>query len=294
MLHLAWIVPLVLLIVFIASPRFRGDIAETRVRRILAQGLDKRHYTVLNDLVLPFGGGTISIDHVVVSKFGIFVIESLQARGWVSGTEVQDRWKDSSLGRIRRFDNPVYRNRLQAQALSQLLEMPPRVFHRMVVISGQRGFKGECPPSVVDPEKLIRRMRSKGEHLLDDEQAVRALTAIEAVRLKKRGGVFVDRVAILKGILVLALLTALYLTFGDSIRELADTLSQRSEQKENPEWFHADGTRKTEQEIWEESLRCAYSPDTGRCACYELDGARAELDFEYCRELAERGSILRQ
>ena len=80
-----------------------------------------------DDLVLPSGGGTIEIDHVVVSKFGIFVIESLQARGRVSGTEVQDRWKESSLGRTRRFDNPVYRNRLQAQALSKLLEMPPRV-----------------------------------------------------------------------------------------------------------------------------------------------------------------------
>lgn len=294
MLHLAWIVPLLLLIVFIASPRFRGDIAESRVRRILAQGLDKRHYTILNDRVLPLGGGTIDIDHIVVSKFGIFVIDSLQARGWVSGTEVQDRWKESSLGRTRRFDNPVYRNRLQAQALSKLLEMPPRVFHHMVVICGHKGFKGDCPPSVVAPEKLIRRMRSKGEHLLDDQQAARALTGIEAARLKARGGFFVDRVAVLKGALVLVLLAGLYLVFGDSVREFADTLSQRSERKENPEWFHADGSRKTEREIWEESLRCAYSPDTGRCSCHEPDGTRADLEFEYCRELAERGSILRQ
>ena len=39
MLHLLWIIPLLLLIVFISSPRFRGDIAESRVRRLLRTGL---------------------------------------------------------------------------------------------------------------------------------------------------------------------------------------------------------------------------------------------------------------
>lgn len=294
MIHLAWILPLALLIVFLASPRYRGDVAGSRVRRILAQGLDRRHYTILDRVTVPFGGGAIDVDHVVVSKFGIFVIDSLQASGWVSGTEVQDRWKQSSLGRIRRFDNPVHRNQLQAQALSTLLQLPPRLFHRMVVICGHRGFKGDPPPAVVAPDKLIRRMRSKGEHLLESEQAARALAGIEAARLKPGGGFFVDRVAILKGVLVLALLVGLYLAFGDALKEYSAGLSEQSERRENPELFHSDGTPKTERELWEDALQCAYSSDTGRCACYESDGTRADLEFERCRELSERGSILKQ
>lgn len=294
MLHLTWIVPLVLLIVFFTSPRFRGDIAESRVRRILAQGLDKRHYTILNNVTVPLGGGTIDIDHLVVSKFGIFVIDSVQAAGWISGTEVQDRWKQSSLGRSHRFDNPVHRNQLQAQALGELLDMPPRFFHRMVVISGHKGFKGDSPAAVVAPEKLVRRMRSKGEHLLDSEQTARVLTGIEAVRLEPRGGIFINRFTILKGFLVLILLAGLYLAFGDQLKEYAAQWSMQSEQRENPALFHPDGSRKTEQELWEDALRCAWSADTGRCVCYEQNGARADLAFERCRELAERGSILKQ
>lgn len=294
MIHLAWIVPLVLLMAFLGSPRFRGDVAESRVRRILAQGLDRRHYTILNDLTVPSGGGTIDIDHVVVSKFGIFVIDSLQASGWVSGTEVQERWKQSRMRRTQRFDNPVHRNQVQAEALSRLLQLPPHFFHRMVVICGHKGFKGECPPAVVAPEKLIRRMRSKGEHLLESEQAAGALATIEAARLKPRGGFFVDRVTLAKGILVMVLAGGLYLAFGNDLREIVAGLSLGAEQRENPERFHPDGSRKTNQELWEDSLRCAYSADTGRCACYEPDGARADLDFERCRELAERGSILRK
>ena len=69
-LHWLWIVPLVLLNVFLASPRFRGDIAQTRVRRILAAGLEKSRYTVINRLRVPAGGGTIDIDHLVVRFYG--------------------------------------------------------------------------------------------------------------------------------------------------------------------------------------------------------------------------------
>lgn len=294
MLHLAWIVPLLLLIFFLASPRYRGDIAESRVRRILAQGLEKNRYTILNDLVLPSGGGTIRIDHLVVSKFGIFVIESQNARGWVSGTEVQDRWKQYQLGRFTRFDNPVYRNRLQVQALESLLQFPGRAFHRVVVMVGQKGFKHDMPPNVIEPEKLIACLRKKAEHVLTAEQAARALKGIESARIEPRSGFFVNRLTLLR-LLLLALLGAgIYLVFAEDFLRLKENWSRQSEMRSSPGDFHPDGRMKTERELWEDSLRCVYSADTGRCTCFEPEGARADVGLEKCRELAERGSILRQ
>ena len=123
MIHLAWIAPLLFLVFLLGSPRFRGDIAERRVRRILAVGLERSRYTVFNDLLVPFGGGTVRIDHVVVSKSGIFVIESEYAPGVVAGTAVQERWKRKRLGRIHRLDNPVHRNRVQAEALAAAIAL---------------------------------------------------------------------------------------------------------------------------------------------------------------------------
>ena len=153
--HLFWIVPLVLLIAYLFSPRFRGDIAQTRVRRILAGGLEKSRYTVLNDLVIPAGGGTVRIDHVVVSKSGIFVIASQYASGWVSGAEVQDRWKQRHLGRSRQFDNPMHRNQLQREALQELLGIPSSKTIPVVVMVGQKGFKTRMPHNLIQPEKQL-------------------------------------------------------------------------------------------------------------------------------------------
>lgn len=293
-MHLAWIIPLVLLFFFLASPRYRGDIAESRVRRILAQGLDKKNYTVLNDVVVPFGGGTIEIDHVVISKFGIFVIESQYARGWVAGTDVQDRWKQQSLGRISRFDNPLHRNRLQAEALQALLDFPRLAFHRVVVMSGQKGFKTEMPPNVVEPERLIRLMRKKAQQQLNAEQAARALKVIEEARQRPRGGFWVRPVTTLRLVLLVVLVGGLALAFNDELGQLAETWAMRGEVKARPEEFHPDGRPKSEREIWEDSLRCAWSEDTGRCACYEPGGKKADLTPQECRELAERGSVLKQ
>lgn len=293
MIHAIWIIPLVVLIGFLSSPRFRGDIAETRVRRILAAGLEKSRYTVLNDITIPSGGGTIHIDHIVVSRFGVFVIESQYARGWVSGGPSQDRWKQYRWGRFTRFDNPVHRNILQVESLARALQIPLKIFHPIVVMVGQKGFQTDMPEKVVEAEKLIGYMRKKAQPLLDEQQPGRVLKSIESVRLQLPALAAV-KWRLLQLALVLVLLLGVYFAFHDQISGLQNTLKERQQQQQAPDRFHPDGSPETEREIWEGALICAYSEDTGRCACYEPDGSRVDLEPEKCRSLAERGSVLKQ
>ena len=188
MLHIAWIAPLLLLVAYLLSPRHRGEIAERHVRRILKQGLEPSRYTLLNGLRIPSGGGTIEIDHVVVSRYGIFVIDSVRLPGVISGTEVQERWKRRRFGRVLRFDNPVHRNRQQVEALSKVLGIPQRIFHPLVVICGEHEFKGACPANTVKPGQLTRRVRKKGQFLLEPPQVAAALQGIQAAHLNTRDG----------------------------------------------------------------------------------------------------------
>jgi hypothetical protein len=294
LLHLLWIVPLLLLIFFLASPRFRGDIAESRVRRLLANGLERNLYTVFNDVVLPRGGGTTKIDHLVVSRFGIFVIDSCYVRGWISGTEVQENWRQHLTGRSARFANPMHRNRLQVEALQCLLDFPAPAFHPLVVLVGHRGFKKQPPDKVIGAESLLARIRKKTQHLLSPEQADEALRKIEEGRLRQGGRGQLSFLNLIRLLLLVVLLAGLYLAFRDDIARLASDLRQRTQQSAQPQQFHPDGRRKTDREIWLDSLVCAYSSDTGRCSCYEPGGKRADLEPHLCQELAERGSVLTQ
>lgn len=293
-MHWFWIVPLALLIIYLFSPRFRGDIAESRVRRILAAGLEKSRYTVLDDVTIPSNGGTAHIDHIVVSKYGIFVIESQYAQGQVSGGEFQERWKQQHFGRSSQLDNPMHRNALQVEALARLLGVPASRFIPIVVMAGQKDFRTEMPENLLEPEKLIRYMRKKAQQRLESDQASRVLKQIGDARIRPERHGRVSRWTMLRWLLIAVLIGGSYLAFRDDIADFQARFSENLEKEETPERFHPDGSRKSERELWEDSLLCAYSQDTGRCSCYEPGGGPVDLDPEKCRALAERGSVLKQ
>lgn len=72
------------------SPEHKGEIGENKVRDILSQLPNE--YKVLNDVVLQTDRGTTQIDHIVISKFGIFAIETKNYRGDIYGDDNRKEW----------------------------------------------------------------------------------------------------------------------------------------------------------------------------------------------------------
>ena len=70
---ISWLLPW-----YLRSSHFKnlkGMRGETKVKSALRRGLDYRQYHMFHDLTLPTQGGSTQIDHIVVSRFGIFIIE---------------------------------------------------------------------------------------------------------------------------------------------------------------------------------------------------------------------------
>lgn len=61
------------------SPAYKGKEGENRVHNILLQLPDD--YVILDNVVLRTDRGTTQIDHVVVSSYGVFAIETKNYRG---------------------------------------------------------------------------------------------------------------------------------------------------------------------------------------------------------------------
>jgi len=292
--HLIWILPLALLALYVGSPRFLGTIGVARVRRILDATLEKSRYTVMHDLTLPAGGGTVHLDHVVVSRFGIYVVDTVHRGGWISGTEVQARWRQKAWGRSRSFENPIHANFLRIQALERLLRLPLSRFHPLVVFCGHRGFKTVAPRNVVGPHQLIARIRAESRALLSPEEADRVVLDLQNAKLKPAFLGPVRRWKLLRLFLLLLTCFAVLLVYGKPLRALLHEMQRQANISMAPEKYHPGGTPKTDNELWEDRLICAYSSDSGRCACYDPQGQKALIEPQRCRELAQRGSILRQ
>ena len=74
------------------SPSRIGSIGERLVARRLRDGLPDE-YLLLNDVYLPLPDGTTTqIDHIVVSQYGVFVVETKCYKGWIFGDSESRAW----------------------------------------------------------------------------------------------------------------------------------------------------------------------------------------------------------
>ena len=82
-----------------------------------------RYYVVLDDLMLPSDGNSTAtqIDHLVVSNFGIFCIETKSYKGWIFGNANQEFWTQVIYRFKDRFYNPLRQNFAHVKAVENLL-----------------------------------------------------------------------------------------------------------------------------------------------------------------------------
>lgn len=73
---LTWFIPAALLIGLLKSPWAKGQIGELLVRLFAHWQLDRQTYRRLHNVTLNTPDGTTQIDHVFLSPYGIFVLET--------------------------------------------------------------------------------------------------------------------------------------------------------------------------------------------------------------------------
>ena len=79
-------------VIKILKPKIKGKAGEFAVQLHVKLYL-KEKYIVLNDCTLPDDEkGTTQIDHILLSPYGIFVIETKNYKSWIFGGEHQKTW----------------------------------------------------------------------------------------------------------------------------------------------------------------------------------------------------------
>jgi hypothetical protein len=88
-----------LLLVFVLGyllGRYRASSFQNRgealVCRELQANLSGPDYHLLNHITLKLKNGTTQIDHILVSRFGVFVIETKDYKGWIFANAKHATW----------------------------------------------------------------------------------------------------------------------------------------------------------------------------------------------------------
>ena len=120
--------------------------SEVRVSRVLLSEFRPPDYHLMNHLTIQMPDGTTQIDHILVSRFGVFVIETKNYNGWVFADPTQKTWTQV-LFRLRfKFQNPIFQNYRHVRAVRDLLDfLPSEVIRSVVVFTGGAEFKTPIP-----------------------------------------------------------------------------------------------------------------------------------------------------
>jgi restriction system protein len=177
--HWYWLllfVPILILTLILRSAWFSGKFGEFKVNLAVSFHLDWKVYRLIKNVTLPFGSGTAQIDHLVVSPFGIFVIETKNIAGWIFGRPYQPQWMQVIYRFKQRFKNPILQNNVHVEAVRDLLGLQPHQVHNVVVFVGLCTFKTPMPPEVVyGASGLVGFIRTKQFRLFTDDK-IRSFT----------------------------------------------------------------------------------------------------------------------
>lgn len=168
------------------SPWFKGVLGEFVVNLSARWMLPNETYRIIKNVTLSDNqGGTTQIDHIIVSKFGVFVLETKNMKGWIFGSERQKQWTQKIFKHSSKFQNPLHQNYKHVKAIQSLLELPSNTVFSLVVFVGDAVLKSQMPDNVKKGIDYIGFIKSKKESFFDDDKVEEIVSLIEQGRLSR-------------------------------------------------------------------------------------------------------------
>lgn len=130
-------VGIIVLFVWLSRTRNRrcGQRGEEQTSAILQEFCSKTNSYLINNIFVPLYDKTTQIDHVAISKYGVFVFETKNWNGIILGNTNDKNWTQSlNFGRTtNQHYNPIFQNQTHVSCLKRLLNQKYNVFYSCIV-----------------------------------------------------------------------------------------------------------------------------------------------------------------
>ena len=180
---------LILVIVFkINSSKIKGSVGEFKVNTRL--NFLGNEYISLNDILIKSSNGNTSqIDELVLSEYGIFIIETKNYKGWIFGNEKSEDWTQVIFKEKHTFRNPIKQNWSHVYALKNVLSEFPNIhYFPIVVFTGDATLKGiESTVPVIYSNRLNSTIKNlSSEKCLSQTEVEKIKSILESVEITEK------------------------------------------------------------------------------------------------------------
>jgi restriction system protein len=173
-----YLIPIIILVIVLKSPWFKGVTGEFIINVLASIFLDKHVYHLIKNVTLPTEDGTTQIDHIIVSRYGVFVVETKNMKGWIFGNPDQKAWTQKIYKHSTIFQNPLHQNYKHVKSLEALLGLNDQQVHSLVVFVGDSTFKTEMPKNVTYGYGYVRYIKAKRHPVLSEAEVDAILNKI--------------------------------------------------------------------------------------------------------------------
>ncbi|WP_426370346.1 NERD domain-containing protein [Pseudocolwellia sp. HL-MZ7] len=189
-----YLIPFFILIIIIKSAWFKGVLGEWQVNLLIKFFLNKSAYHLIKNVTLPTFSdnnnqeqptSTTQIDHIIVSQYGIFVIETKNMKGWIFGNANQKQWTQQIFKHKSKFQNPLHQNYKHTKTLTACLNISSEFIHSVIIFIGDSTFKTEMPENVRFARGGIEYIKSKADIVFTTEDVTSIIEQIESGRLAR-------------------------------------------------------------------------------------------------------------
>lgn len=174
--HITWTIFFILVIIYLIVmicyrfffAKIVGWFGEHWVKKAL-KALPSDKYIILNDIMLDSNGYTHQIDHMVLSQYGIFVIESKQYNGYITGNKYDKKWvRHISRKKKIYYENPIRQNYGHVKTICELLSIDEGKVFNIVCIPSTAKLKIENDGELTRYDTLTEKIQSHKEILIPD------------------------------------------------------------------------------------------------------------------------------
>ena len=168
---------------------------EALLSRVALTNFGPPDYHLMNHVTLQMNDGTTQVDHILVSRFGVFVIETKHYKGWIFANANQANWTQVLFNWKFKFQNPIFQNIRHVRAVQGLLDfLPPGAIKSVVVFTGEAEFMTEIPQGVFSISGLIDYLREQTVEVMSLNRVQFCVGRLETARLAISGKTDVEHV----------------------------------------------------------------------------------------------------
>lgn len=147
-----------------------GEVGEAYISGKLKRLPEEYH--VIDNVVIEKNGYTNQIDHVVVSPYGLFCIETKNYQGIILGSENAQYWTQNIWGNEYKLYNPLLQNGKHVKALRRELKVFGELQIMPITVFTSRGklrVKHGKDVSLIQDDELLHEIRAYKDVIYDDE-----------------------------------------------------------------------------------------------------------------------------